>query len=113
MNQKQNHPKQGSRIKVEPFRKLKDIQNIKKILADKPRDLALFTIGINTNLRQLKISITPILQHSMGRIIGTVLHMRLSSNDIYLRSDKGSTREINRALVSLGRGLCAVTPRPM
>lgn len=51
MNQRQNHPKKGSRIKVEPIREMKDIKCIKKLLADKPRDLALFTIGINTNLR--------------------------------------------------------------
>jgi len=50
-NQRKNHPKPGSRIKVEPIRDLKDIQTIKKLLADKPMDLALFTIGINTNLR--------------------------------------------------------------
>lgn len=46
-----NHPKKGSTIKVEPIRKLKDIETIKKLLSDRPRDLALFTIGINTNLR--------------------------------------------------------------
>ena len=46
-----NHPKKGSTIKVEPIKKLKDIKAIKKLLANKPRDLALFTIGINTNLR--------------------------------------------------------------
>jgi len=46
-----NHPKKGSTIKVGPIKKLKDITTIKKLLADKPRDLALFTIGINTNLR--------------------------------------------------------------
>ena len=46
-----NHPKKGSKIKVEPIKKIKDIQTIKKLLADKPRDFALFTIGINTNLR--------------------------------------------------------------
>ena len=46
-----NHPKKGSTIKVEPIRRLKDIETIKKLLADKPRDLALFTVGINTNLR--------------------------------------------------------------
>lgn len=46
-----NHPKKGSTIKVGPIRRLKDIETIKKLLADKPRDLALFTIGINTNLR--------------------------------------------------------------
>jgi integrase len=46
-----NHPKKGTKTKVEPIRELKDIKNIKRMLADKPRDLALFTIGINTNLR--------------------------------------------------------------
>jgi integrase len=46
-----NRPQKGSKIKVEPIRKRKDIETIKKLLADKPRDLALFTMGINTNLR--------------------------------------------------------------
>lgn len=46
-----NHPEKGAKIKVEPIRSLKDIKAIKKLLSDKPRDLALFTIGINTNLR--------------------------------------------------------------
>jgi integrase len=36
---------------VEPIRELKDIRLVKKMLADNPRDLALFTIGINTSLR--------------------------------------------------------------
>ena len=46
-----NHPKKGSSIKVEPVKELKDIKMIKKILQDKPRDLCLFVLGINTNLR--------------------------------------------------------------
>lgn len=46
-----NHPKKGSTIKVDPIKKLKDIKAIKAILHDKPRDLCLFTLGINTNLR--------------------------------------------------------------
>lgn len=46
-----NHPRKGDQIKVEPIKRLKDINAIKKILAAKPRDLALFTLGINTNLR--------------------------------------------------------------
>lgn len=46
-----NHPAKGSRIKVEPIRDLKDVATIKKLLKDKARDLALFTVGINTNLR--------------------------------------------------------------
>jgi integrase len=46
-----NHPKRGTQTKVEPIKRLKDIKAIKKLLAGKPRDLALFTVGINTNLR--------------------------------------------------------------
>jgi len=46
MNQRQNHPKKGSRIKVKPFRQMKDINNLKKLLADKPRDFCLFIVGI-------------------------------------------------------------------
>ena len=46
-----NHPPKGSTIKVDPIRKIKDIKAIKKLLHDKPRDLCLFTMGINTNLR--------------------------------------------------------------
>lgn len=55
-----NHPKKGDTIKVEPIRTVKDIKAIKRLLADKPRDLALFTLGINTNLRAsdiLKITV--------------------------------------------------------
>jgi len=46
-----NHPEKGSQIKVEPIRKKRDIQSIKKMLSDNPRNQALFTMGINTNLR--------------------------------------------------------------
>jgi integrase len=49
--QKDNHPKKGSRITVEPIKSRKDIKSIKTLLAAKPRDLAIFVIGINTNLR--------------------------------------------------------------
>jgi integrase len=50
-NQKRNHPQKGSRIAVEPIRELEQINTIKKLLAEKPRDLLLFTIGINNGLR--------------------------------------------------------------
>jgi hypothetical protein len=55
-----NHPVKGSTIKVEPIKKLRDVATIKKLLADNPRDYALYIIGINTNLRAsdlLKITI--------------------------------------------------------
>lgn len=49
--QNPNHPKKDSVIKVQPIIKPKDINSIKKLLSDKPRDLAIFVLGINTNLR--------------------------------------------------------------
>ena len=49
--QNPHHPSVGSSIKVEPIRTKTAIANIKKILADRPRDLCLFTVGINTAWR--------------------------------------------------------------
>ena len=46
-----NHPKKGSTVKVEPIQERKDIETIKRILADRPRDLCLFILGVNTALR--------------------------------------------------------------
>lgn len=45
-----NHPKKGSIITVEPISE-KGVANIKRLLADRPRDLLLFTLGINNGLR--------------------------------------------------------------
>ena len=39
--QNPNHPTAGSTTKVEPIRDKKEIARIKKILADRPRDLCL------------------------------------------------------------------------
>jgi integrase len=49
--QQQNHPKKGSRIKVEPIRQISDINAISKYLTDKPRDRLLFILGVNNGLR--------------------------------------------------------------
>jgi integrase len=46
-----NRPDKSSQIKVEPIKRKKDIEAIKKLLSDNPRNSALFTVGINTNLR--------------------------------------------------------------
>ena len=46
-----NHPKKGASIKVEPIKSLEDIANIKDSLADHPRNLCLFIMGINTAYR--------------------------------------------------------------
>ena len=50
-NQRDNHPKEGSNITVEPIRTLEDIEAIKRLLENKPRDLLLFVMGINNGLR--------------------------------------------------------------
>jgi integrase len=46
-----NRPKKGTQIKVDPIRKRKDIESIKKLLRDDARNSALFIVGVNTNLR--------------------------------------------------------------
>ncbi len=46
-----NRPGKGARIKVEPIRSLVDIGRIKSLLAKRPRNLALFIVGINLPLR--------------------------------------------------------------
>ena len=51
MSTNKNHPKKGSRITVSPIRKMKDIKKIKRKLKSHPRDLLLFTLGVNNGLR--------------------------------------------------------------
>jgi integrase len=58
-----NRPEAGSQIKVDPIRKKKDIESIRKLVSDNPRDLALFTVGINTNLRA-----SDLLQIRVGQV---------------------------------------------
>jgi integrase len=46
-----NHPKKGSRIRVEPIRSLEAVESIKALLGDSPRDYLLFVLGVNNGLR--------------------------------------------------------------
>ena len=46
-----NHAAKGSRIAVGPIKGKKDLATIAKLLADKPRDYALFVVGIHSALR--------------------------------------------------------------
>jgi len=41
-----NHPKPGAIIRVEPIRDVRAIGRIKKLLADHPRNHALFVLGM-------------------------------------------------------------------
>jgi hypothetical protein len=64
-----NHPPKGSSIKVDPIRKIKDIKAIKKLLHDKPRDLCLFTLGVNTNLGQVTCCGSPLARSDILKLV--------------------------------------------
>jgi len=51
MTANKNGIKKGSQVKVQPVRNQKDIKSISKLLQGKPRDLLLWTMGINNGLR--------------------------------------------------------------
>lgn len=90
--QNSNRPAQGSTISVEPIRKPRDIKAIKRLLADKPRDLALFTLGINTNLRASDlVSIT----------VSMVADLKTADSLVIREIKTGKTRRItlNKAVV--------------
>jgi hypothetical protein len=46
-----NHPKKGSHTVVYPIERIEDIQSVKKLLANNPRDYLLFVMGVNNGLR--------------------------------------------------------------
>jgi integrase len=121
-----NAPKKGVRKVVEPIRRTKDIRNIIKLLADKPRDQLLFVLGINNGLRMCDIlklrvrdvrfldpngSIT-IIESKRGKAntlkineqTYKVLHRylyeeKLHDDDFLFRSKKGGHIKIGRAHV--------------
>lgn len=99
----QNHPKKGDRIKVDPIRDIKDIERIKNTLAGSPRDVLLFTIGINTNLRASDI---------VALTVGQVRHLR-TLEDLELREKKtGKLRRItlNQAVIDAIAGFLSTLP---
>ncbi|MDM8523279.1 tyrosine-type recombinase/integrase [Desulfococcaceae bacterium HSG8] len=95
-----NHPKTGQQIKAEPIKNLKDVRNIKKLLAEKPLDYALFVVGINTNLRA-----SDLLNLRLDR----VKNMK-ADQDIMVREKKtGKEKRItlNRACTDAIHNLCS------
>lgn len=88
-----NHPQKDSQIKVDPIKNLKDINSIKKLLKDNPRDCALFVMGINTNLRASDL---------VSLTVGQVMELK-AGDDLVLKEQKtGKERRItlNNACVS-------------
>lgn len=100
----QNRPTEGSQIAVLPIMEQKDIKSIKRFLADKPRDLALFTLGINTNLRAsdlLKIT------------VGQVRHLK-PGEELFRYKEKKTRKErtitINQTVHDAIQALLAAMP---
>ena len=95
-----NHPPKGSTTKVDPIKSTKHIKNIKKLLADKPLDLALFTVGINTNLRG-----SDLLRIKVAQV------KDLKPNDEIVLNEKKTRKErritLNRACIEAIQGLLA------
>ena len=95
-----NHPKKGSTIRVQPITRIEDIHAIKKHLEADPRNLALFTLGINTNLRASDlIRITA----------GQVRHLKPMDELVLKEKKTGKVRRINlnKACVDAIQGLLA------
>lgn len=83
--QRYNHPARGSAIKVEPIRDINVIITIKSSLQNQPRNLCLFTLGINTAYRagellSLRISDVADLR------IGDSLEIKQSKTNEYRRA---------------------------
>jgi integrase len=93
-----NHPKRGSSIRVEPIKDLKDIKAIKKLLSDNPRDLCLFTLGINTNLRA-----SDLLKIKAGRVRNLKPGDELTLNET--KTGKHRRINLNKAVISCIQGL--------
>jgi integrase len=99
--QNYNRPDKGDMIKVEPIRKKKDIENIKKLLAENPRDSSIFSLGINTNLRAsdlLRIKVGQVRDLKPGDEIA--LKERKTSKSRRISLNKACVQAVQRLLAS-------------
>lgn len=69
---KRNQPAKGSRITVEPIRKIDHIKSISKLLEGSPRDRLLFVMGVNNGVRTgdlLKLKVKDVRHLKAGDFI--------------------------------------------
>jgi integrase len=95
-----NHPEKGSSIKVDPIKSTKHIQTIKKLLTDKPLDYALFTVGINTNLRA-----SDLLRIKVGQVKDLKPNDEIAINEKKTKKPRRIT--LNKACILAIQGLLA------
>ncbi len=89
-------------MKVQPIHRLKDVRAIKKLIADSARDSAIFSIGINTNLRAsdiLRLTIDQMKDIKPGHEIEIIEKKTRKKRRITLNQE--ATTAIQRLLVAL------------
>ena len=67
-----NQPAKGSRITVDPIRKIEDVKSISKLLESSPRDRLLFIMGVNNGIRTgdlLKLKVKDVQHLKAGDFI--------------------------------------------
>ncbi len=104
-SQRQNHPKPGASIKVEPVLTLDFIAKIKANLADHPRNLCLFTMGINTAYRASDL---------LSLRVGQVQHLQ-AGDRLDLKQPKNKEYRavtLNQTVVNVLANWLAVHPLP-
>ncbi len=96
-----NHPAKGSKITVDPIRNLDHITSIKQLLASKPRDLLLFTLGINNGIRTgdiLRLKVKDLAGKRVGDTI-TIKESKTGKTNI-LMVNKAVHKALNNFLAS-------------
>jgi integrase len=96
-----NRPKKGDHIKVDPIKRRKDIESIKKLLGDEPRNSALFTTRVNTALRAsdlLRIKVGQVRNLKAGDEIE--LKEKKTGKSRRITLNKASVQAIQRLLAS-------------
>ena len=99
-----NHPEKGDSIRVDPIRRLEDVKAIKELLSDRPRDLLLFTIGVNNGLRvgdllRLKVKDVRHLKEGDSIIIREKKTKTLLTNDEASLKEYPLVEKIKRAVL--------------
>lgn len=101
-----NRPLPGRSIRVEPIRSLDAISEIKRILADKPRDLCFFTLGINTGFRANEL-----LSLTVGQV--AQLQPRQSLCVKQSKNSRHRTVKLNATAIRAIQNWLAVHPNPI
>ncbi len=93
-----NHPRKGDHIKVQPIRCIEDVNRIKTLLAGNARDLALFTLGVNSSLRPSEL-----LQIRVGMVRGIRLGDTFEVNGKQVTVNKPIADTIDNLLSAMSR----------